>query len=178
MRLACIFLALCAVGGLARADGIDIGAWVMQLPYYERPGLTLAYIALFLLIDYALNFLAIGWPLKAWSELTLGRIARELVRYTLWAQVADRVGALLSIPAMAALDPWLDRHSEAYFVVPLFVSKVVLSAIAIAFLVWRYARKRWGLSRGRASILCVSGALLTNPGWGYLASLYLLRTGG
>src|SRR5258707_11139843 len=137
LRLGSVLLALCATSGLARADGIDLGAWVLQLPSFGGPGTTLGFLALLLLIDYALNFLVIGWLAKSWSSLTLGKVAVELVWYTLWAQVADRLGALLSIPVVIALDPWLDKHSEAYFLTPLLVSKVVLGAIAIGFVVWR-----------------------------------------
>src|SRR5690242_12643252 len=119
LRITLVLLALCALGGVARADGIDIGAWVMQLPSLAGPGVVLGFIVLSLLIDYALNFLVIGWPAKRWSGFSAGKTARELVRYTLWAQVADRIGALLSVFALAALDPWLEKSREGYFVTPL-----------------------------------------------------------
>jgi hypothetical protein len=75
------------------------------------------------------------------------------------------------------MDPWLDKTDQWYVLTPMFVSKVVLSALAIAFLVWRYARKRWGITRGRAAILCLLGGVLTNPGWGMLAAIWILPRG-
>jgi hypothetical protein len=159
----CVLLAICALGGSARADGFDITDWVLQLPTYYGPGWTLAFIVLLLVADYVINALVIGWPAKTWSGLTAAKLARDLVPYTLWAQVADRIGALGSVLVLAALDPLLSRHGEGYFVTPLFLSKIVLSAIAIGFVVWRFARTRWGLSRGRAWILSIAGGVLTNP---------------
>jgi hypothetical protein len=174
-RITLALFALLALGGAARADGIDIGAWVLQLPSMWGPGAVLGFIVLSLLIDYGLNLVVIGLLAQHWSGLANRRIARDLVPYTLWAQVADRAGALLSVFVAAGMDHWLDHSSEAYFVVPLFVTKIVLSAILIAFVVWRFARKRWSLSRGRSAILCVAGGVLTNPGLGMIAAIWLLE---
>jgi hypothetical protein len=173
-RLVLFLLAGSALCGVARADGIDLGSWILQLPSLWSSGAVFGFVLLFLAIDYGLNLLVIGWPAKRWTGRSLGKIARDLVPYTIWAQLADRLGALLAIPATAALEPLLDKHSEGYFVTPLLVSKVVLSAIAIGFVIWRFARKRWELSRRRSWILCVAGSMLTNPGWGYVAAYLLL----
>jgi hypothetical protein len=164
-----MLLALCLLGGSARADGFDIFVWVLQLPTWWGAGRTLAFIAVLLVADYAINALVIGWPAKIWSGLPNAKLARELVRYTLWAQVADRIGALGSLVVLAALEPWLDKHREGYWVTPLIESKIALSAIAIGFVAWRYTRKRWGLSRGRAWTLSIAAAVLTNPMLWFLA---------
>jgi hypothetical protein len=167
-------LALCALCGAARADGIDIAQWLLQLPQGDGPGATIALLVLLLAIDYGLNFLVIGWPMKAWSGLPLGKVAKELVWYTLCAQLADRVGALLAIPAAIALAPMFDTHG---FVAPLLLASVLV-AIGIGFVVLAFARRRWGLSRGRAWTLSVAGAILTHPVLGFVVLGALRRPGG
>lgn len=174
MRLALAVLAVCLLAGNARADGIDIGAWVMQLPTWWGPGAILGFVLVSLLIDYALNFLVIGWLAARWSGEPRRKVARDLVAYTLWAQLADRAAAVLGLITMAAMDPWLSKQSEGYFVMPLLVSKVAWSVVTIALLVLRFARKRWGLARGRSLVLGIAGGVLTNPGLGMLAAGWLL----
>ena len=175
MRRCLLVIAVCALGGIARADGIDIGAWVMQLPTWWGPGALLGFVVVSLLVDYALNFLVIGWLARRWSGQAGGKVARDLVAYTLWAQVADRVGAVLALLVVAASDSLLDKSSEVYFFTPLFLAKFVLSALAIGVLVWRFARKRWALSRPRSFLLGVAGGILTNPEWGMLAASWVLE---
>ncbi len=170
-----VVLTLCLLGGTARADGFDITVWVLQLPTGWGPGGTMAFIAILLVADYAINALVIGWPAKRWSGLPGVKLAWELVPYTLWAQFADRIGAFGSILVLAAIDSRLDKHGEGYYIMPLIVAKTVLSAIAIGFVVWRFARKRWGLSRGRACTLSVAGGILTNPMLWFLGLTELIQ---
>lgn len=152
-RISFTCVALLVLASTCRADGLDVYAWVVRLPPGSSAAVVLASITGILLLDYALNFLVIGWPASRWSDVGTRKVARDLVVLTLLGQLADRAGAILGlILAMPAQEYWV-----------FLAANFACTSVLIGWLVARFARKRWGLSGGRVAWLCVPAAVLTNP---------------
>jgi hypothetical protein len=154
---------LSALASTCRADGLDIVGWVVRLPPGSNAFVVLAAIAAILALDYALNYLVIGWAASKWSTVGRRRVMRDLVLLTLFGQVADRVGAILGLILGAVTDPLYPHHSEASYFVPLLVGNFVCTAVLITGLVAWFARAKWSLSWKRVAWLALPAGILTNP---------------
>jgi hypothetical protein len=161
VALACV--ALLALSSTCRADGLDLYAWVVRLPPGSNALVVLAAIAAILVVDYALNFLVVGWAASKWSTVGRRQVARDLVLLTLFGQVADRAGAILGLIFGSMTDPLYPHSSEASFLLPLVVANFVCTAVLIALLVVWFARKKWSITGKRSWGLAVPAGILTNP---------------
>jgi hypothetical protein len=61
-------------------------------------------VILWMLVNYALNFVVIGLPAVKIGPAAIRTVASGMVLLTLLGQVADRLGAMLAVMAMVPLD--------------------------------------------------------------------------
>ena len=125
----------------------------------DESSVSLFFFVCLLVADYLWTFLFIGWPAIGATTLRIREMAREILWLTLWSQPAALVPTLL----VRVLDP-----GALQFLVHAF-----LGGTAVGLVIWHFARRRWGLSRGWSWILTFIGASLLNPASGGYALAYL-----
>ena len=115
----------------------------------------------FMLANYVANCVVLGVPAWRFAGVAPGRVAKDLIVYTLLGQVADLVGLfagiLLSWPfhRMGVRGPLFDIISH----ICIFIG----SGLAIACLVRFYLKNRWQLSDRLNRGMMIGAAILTNP---------------
>ncbi len=126
----------------AHADGIDITTWVMRLPPASGLAPMLGLIALLLVIDYALNFLVVGWL----ASVSRRHRTRPCELHTL--------GSTRRPCRRAARHPsrdvrrWAPKESSSVgsSVLWLLVAQFAIAGIAVGLVTWWFARRRWALA--------------------------------
>jgi len=164
-RLGMAALVALFLAGDARADGVDI------VPYLTRVGgggsvfRVVASVILLMLVNYALNFLVVGWPALRYGTAGRGLVARGLVWFTILGQVADRLGAILAGLAAGLVSELPAFRGEGGWVIPLLAFNFIFSGLAVAVLSLWFLRRRWGVPRlPRFAVAAIAG-VITNPAW-------------
>jgi len=153
----------------ARADGIDI-MWLMTRVGGWRVNPAWAATMLFglMLVNYLLNVLVIGIPSARGSALKLTVISRDLVLFTIIAQVADRLCAIAGLALGFLITSLVGISGEAALGIG-FLSGIglnfVLSGLAVALLAFLYLRRRWAVTIPLAKSIALRAGLITNPAW-------------
>jgi len=151
----------------AAADGFDVAWFVTRVPgsFGTMRGVLLA--GLLLLLDYALNILVIAWPAAA-TGVPFKMAARELIGFTVFAQIADRLGmcvcVVLVLVAEVVAPGRTTMASIAAGVPYMLVLNFLTSGAFIWFLSYTYL-VGWSVGERRARWIASSAALLTNPAW-------------
>jgi hypothetical protein len=149
---------------LVFADGIDLVAYFSRTPC-ENIALAIPLVFLLMGVNYALNFVVIGLPAHRFGSLPLNRISRSLIWLTLFGQVADRIGAVLSGLLVDPVTNFLGLTGEGAWVAPLLGMTFIFSALSVGLLAFVFARYRWTLSRKHSLGISVAAGILTNPAW-------------
>jgi hypothetical protein len=129
--------------------------------------------------DYLLNFVVIAVP--AWrSGASLRRTARDMLGFTLIAQVADRVGMVACTVTAYCIHflPGIVMHDLGLFVVGVVVANFLTSGALIWFLTRYYCVRRWALPKRRSTIIATVASILTNPAWAIGAGFVFPAIGG
>jgi len=146
------------------ADGIDLVSYFSRTPC-ENVALAIPLVLLLMFVNYAVNFLVIGLPAIRFGSLPFDRIARSLIWLTLFGQVADRIGAVLSGLLVDPVTNFLGLTGEGAWVAPLLGLSFVFSALSVGVLAFVFTRYRWRLSRKQSIYISVAAGIVTNPAW-------------
>jgi len=154
-----VSLALAAAGPCALALGQEHLRGIPESRPDGESSVSLFFFVCLLLADYLWTFLFIGWPAISSTTLRIREMALEILWITLWSQPA----ALLPTLLVRVLEPGAFR----------FLAHSFLGGASVGLVIWHFARRRWGLSRGWSWILTLIGASLLNPASGGYALAYL-----
>jgi hypothetical protein len=150
----------------ARADGIDL------VPYFTRVGgyghsfyYVAAMVLLFMVINYALNFLVIGLPVIRLGCIAAPTVATGLIAFTLLGQMADRIGAVLAGLLTGPITAFFRLPGEGAWVAPLLILNFLCSGLAIVALALYFLRRRWRIRPRLSWIIALVAGLVTNPAW-------------
>ena len=149
----------------ARADSIDIPAFLTRfdpsLPVTTLFGL----VALFALVNYLVNFLVIGWPAIKLGSTSLGPVAFGLALLTLLGQLADRSGAYASLYLERPITRALHLRSGDSWVLVLLLTNFAISGIVVAAVSLYFLRRWWKVPGWQALVVALLAAVITNPTW-------------
>jgi hypothetical protein len=99
-----VFLATVLAAPRAFADGIDLVPYLARIGHGHSTAGVIGLVILWMLVNYALNFVVIGLPAVKIGPAAIRTVASGMVLLTLLGQVADRLGAMLAVMAMVPLD--------------------------------------------------------------------------
>jgi hypothetical protein len=152
----------------AYADGIDV-VWVLTRVggWRESPLLAALLLIGLMVANYALNAIVVGIP-----STRLGaprrRVLLDLVGFTLIAQIADRVGAIVGGALGVALTMIAGSGGESQLgqaTLVAIVANFILSGVFVGMLARYYLIHRWSLTTRWTSAVAVAAGVLTNPAW-------------
>src|SRR5437773_2037076 len=81
---------------VALADGIDLVPYFTRVGFHNSVLVVCLLIVLFMVVNYLLNFIFIGFPAMRLGNADVRIVTRDLIFLTLAGQIADRLGALLA----------------------------------------------------------------------------------
>jgi hypothetical protein len=157
------------VAPTARADGIDVAAFVAGGLVPGRGIALVGMIALAMVLNYVINFVIVGIPAIKLGGMDARSVARGLVILTLLGQLADRIGLLAGVLIAIPLENTLGIKGEGSFVIPLIASSALCAGIAVGALVYHFVRRRWHVPSRPSWMIAVGAAILTNPVWMLIA---------
>lgn len=153
----------------ARADGIDILPFLTRVGGWRfHPVISVALVVGLMLVNYLLNVMVIGLPSARASQTRPKKFARDLIGFTLLAQIADRVGAFAALMLGFFIIGVLGIKGEsgiAKGALLAIVLNFVFSGLAIGFLALWYLRRRWGIPERPARVIAIAAGVITNPVW-------------
>ncbi len=168
-KLAILAVLLLLAEGTAIADGIDV-LWLMtRIGGWEtHPILSGAIMIGLMLVNYVLNVVIVGIPAARLLHIKIGSLLRDLVVFTLLAQISDRVGAvtgfLLSF-LFVDLAGFGGEQAIKFGLVGGVALNFILSGLGVGLLALWYLRRRWGVEGRGVKAIVTAAALITNPGW-------------
>jgi hypothetical protein len=153
----------------AHADGIDIVSFLTRVGGWRvHPAISIALVVGLMLVNYLVNLLVIGLPSAKLSKMSLSFLARDLVGFTVLAQIADRLAAVLGLIVGAVVIDRVGIGGEEGLAKAIELGlalNFVFAGLAIGFMSLRYARRRWGLSKRSALVIATIAGVITNPAW-------------
>jgi hypothetical protein len=170
-RLAVAFAlgaATCIVPSTVRADVIDITWFLTRVGgWRQSPLRAVTAVVVLMAINYAVNLIVIAVPVVK-AGFPPSRAARDLIGFTLIAQVLDRIGMLLCSGLIVLLGFTVERvggASAGAAVAAIVGLNFISSGVLIGFLARYYLARRWGMPKRLTGIVAVAAALFTNPAW-------------
>ena len=171
-RTLLIVAILIAMGGTgAQADALDIPFLLHANQPWTLLGMV-STVLFFMLGNLALNFMFLGLPAGLFGRLKWAAVGKGTAGITISGQGADvlaRYAATVAAGAAGGLSGFSSSGLRTFFIVNL-----TLSGVAVAVLVWFWARRYWLLRPSAALALAGVAAVVTNPGW---ATGYWLAAG-
>lgn len=163
----------------ASADGIDI-VWLMTRVggWRVHPILSAAMIVGLMTVNYLLNLVVLGMPAARFLQIKLGALTKDLVAFTLLAQIADRAGGVVAFLLSFSLIGFAGLGGEQELVAGLLVGvylTFIFSGLAVGLLALWYLRRRWEVQRRRAMTIAVWTAVITNPAWAMMIQWFIAR---
>lgn len=150
---------LCAKGF---ADGVDIVSMLTLMPSGKSVLITVVWIGMALLLNYALNFLIIGFPLILKFKISFSSAGVGLIYLTLLGQIADRIGLFLGVVGLVATC-W--QCSSKILQVTSLMLYYGLASLPIALLSLGFLRGRWKINWLPSVVISLVAGVLTNPNW-------------
>jgi hypothetical protein len=150
-----------------RADGIDLVSYFSRVGYHSSVPAVVVLVIVFMAINYGLNFIFIGLPAMCFGKISRPVMARDLVLLTIAGQMADRLGALVAAFTAEPIAEALHLQGEAAWAGPLVFLNLGLSAVAIAFVVLFFCRRRWHLAFKWTALVMLLAVVFTNPVYGF-----------
>jgi hypothetical protein len=166
-RLVIWIAILLCISTTARADGIDVIPFMFRVGGVH-PAIAVAIVIGAMLVNYLLNVVVIGLPAARAAQTGSWRFARDLIGFTLLAQIADRIGAFVALMLGFLIVSVLGIPGEAGIAKGALFSIVlnfVFSGLAIGFLAMWYLSRRWGILQRPARVIAIAAAVITNPVW-------------
>ncbi|HUO05428.1 MAG TPA: hypothetical protein VMU16_09545 [Candidatus Binataceae bacterium] len=173
-----VFSANAFITPSAFSDPVDTATYFLGSRWYERYSTedAVTLIAILMLANYAANFVVIGLPSIKAGPATMRSVSVDLILYTVLAQLADRLGALVAMFAA----PWFKEvfgfwGFHVFLAAPIaeqyhwgwraLVTNFVVSGSAIGVLALFFVGRRWRLPKRDAWLLASVASILTNPVW-------------
>jgi hypothetical protein len=139
--------------------------------WHESPGKAMLLLILSLLLNYAMNVVVLALPAKRLA-FPLGRAARDLIGFTLLAQIADRLGVVVGFAVatvVAILCNIGGQGGIGYWFLIGAVLNFLFCGIAVGFLSYHYLKRRWCLPITPSRWVALAAGFVTNPAWLMLA---------
>jgi hypothetical protein len=119
-----------------------------------------------MLANYVLNLIVIGLPAVKTGTASIRSVASGVVVLTVLAQMADRLGAMLALPASMFFYKFFGGQiSLRWWIWPLVIANFLFSGIAVGSLALYFLRRRWHVQLRSALMIAGAAAILTNPAW-------------
>lgn len=152
----------------ARADGFDVTWFLSRVDgWHTSPARALSLVMVLMTANYVLNAAVIGLPARKSANVASGRIARDLVWFTLVAQVLDRMAAVLGgvvgYGVLTASGVQGDRLLGSTITLTMAVN-FMLAGVAVGWLAWKLLA-RWGVSTVPRWKIAIAAGIITNPAW-------------
>lgn len=168
-KLAILAALLLLAEGTAIADGIDV-VWLMTRVggWEAHPILSAAIMIGLMLVNYVLNVVVVGMPAARLLHIKIGPLLRDLIGFTLLAQISDRVGAVMGFLVsffFVDLAGFGGEQAIKFGLVGGVALNFILSGLGVCLLALWYLRRRWGVERRGALPIVAAAALITNPAW-------------
>jgi|HubBroStandDraft_1064217.scaffolds.fasta_scaffold178821_1 hypothetical protein len=165
--LAC-WAGACLVPVTARADAVDFWSVFSRVGNWkESPVKAVVLLVVVLAVNYALNLVVLGLPARRLG-FGLKRSAKDLIGFTLFAQVADRLGIVVGF-AVATACAFLFKFKGENGLGEWFLAGIALNfvfcGIAVGFLAYHYLKRRWALPVTKSRWLALAAGVITNPSW-------------
>jgi hypothetical protein len=151
----------------AHADAVDFWMVFTRVGDRESPGKTLVLLALVLLANYGINLAVLGFPASRLG-FPLARSAKDLIGFTLIAQIADRVGIVAGFAVAAAaafVFKFKGERGLGQWVLAGTALNFLFSGIAVGLLAYHYLKRRWSLPVTKSRWLALAAGVITNPSW-------------
>jgi|GEM_PF-3028442 len=153
----------------ARADGIDVVPFLTRVGgWHVHPAISVGLMIGLMLVNYLVNVAVIGIPSAKASQTKLRVFARDLIGFTLLAQIADRLAAIAGLlVGLFIIDLIAIRGEQGLLKGALLglALNFVFAGLAIGFLALWYARRRWGISKRPSRVIAIAAGVITNPSW-------------
>ena len=174
-RILMCALAMVGLALPACADGIDISVWFTRVFARTSGTMTAVVILGLMLVNCATNLLVVVLPAVRSGPVKMKEALHDLAGFTLFGQVADRLGAvlavILSLPLLYFEDKWNLFPGDPGDEVPGMTSLVVTlasvgalcSGVVVGLLAFHYAHRRWKVERRPALRIAIAAGVLTNP---------------
>lgn len=177
IAVAVVLVLFCPIS--ASADGIDV-LWLITRVggWRDRPVLSAAMIVGLMAVNYLLNLVVLGRPAARFLQIKLGALTKDLVAFTLLAQIADRASGVVAFLLSFSIIGFAGLKGEEELVAGLLVGvylTFILSGLAVGLLALWYLRRRWGVERRRARAIAVWTAVITNPAWAMMIQWFIAR---
>jgi len=163
----------CAAGSYllpatAHADAIDLWLVFSRVGNWrESPLKTIALLVLVLSVNYGLNLAVLGLPANRLG-VGLKRSAKDLIGFTVLAQVADRVGIVVGFAVATACAIVFKCEGEgglaAWFLAGAALN-FMFCGITVGLLAYYYLKQRWSLPAASSRWLALAAGVITNPSW-------------
>ena len=163
----------------ASADGIDVVWLITRVGGWRvHPLLSVAMIVGLMAVNYLLNLVVLGRLAARSLQIKLGALTKDLVAFTLLAQIADRVGGigafLLSFSLIGFAGLGGEQETIAGLLVGVYLT-FIFSGLAVGLLAFWYLRRRWGIELRRAKAIALWTAVITNPAWAMMIQWFIAR---
>lgn len=169
LTLAVVVLFVLITPVSARADGIDIWWLITRVGGpRQHPAVQVAIVLALMIVNYLLNLAVLGVPAARFLQIKVRTLTKDLIVFTLLAQVADRGSAVagfllgLSLMELAGLKGEQGMLDGILLGVCL---NFIFAGLAVGSLALWYLMRRWGVKRRRAIAIAVLTAVITNPAW-------------
>lgn len=153
----------------ARADGIDIVPFLTRVGgWRDHPLTSVALVVGLMLVNYLVNVAVIGIPSAKASQTKLRVFARDLIGFTLLAQIADRLAAIAGLLVGLFIIDLIGISGEQGLLKGALLGlalNFIFAGLAIGFLALWYVRRRWGISKRPARVIAIAAGVITNPAW-------------
>ena len=163
----------------ARADGIDI-VWLITRVGGHRlhPAIQVAAVVGLMVVNYLLNLLVLGIPAARFLQIKVRSLSKDLVVFTLLAQIADRASAVGGFLLGDSVIELANLRGEQKVIAALAVGvclNFIFAALAVGLLALWYLIRRWGIKRHRALTIAAFTAVITNPAWAMVIRWLIYR---
>jgi hypothetical protein len=159
----------------AMADGIDSGWLLTRIGGWDRkPLLALLLFVGLMAINYGLNLAVIGVPAANAVDRPRFWFGRDLIWYTVLAQVVDRLGFILSLTIGTTVAAIFNSKLEIALsrgILGGLAFNFLLSGLGIATLSEFFVKSRWRIPPPSARRIAVRAGIFTNPTWFIALSL-------
>jgi len=157
------------VPSTAMADGVDAGWLLTRVGGWDRkPLLALVLFIGLMLLNYVLNVAVIGIPAANAGNRPRFRFSKDLLWYTVLAQVIDRVSFLLTLTIGTTVAGLFNSKIEVALVrgiVAGLVLNFLLSGLGVAMLSEHFVKVRWHIPPRSTRRIAVRAGIFTNPTW-------------